>query len=463
VEQDYVVQRRWLLNRAVHGWGVVYGFGVTSVAPGGSRAAEAGGGLQIGAGLALDPLGRELLQTSEVTIGFGDVALFDRKGERITATTDGKVEPFPGEPPGKYEKACWVLHAHYAERAVGPVSVTDPCSCQREEWDRTCETVRFSLRRVDCEECCADFDCELQCECGTGPCCEDRPSEDGRRTRGGCQCLCEHLTSLAPDSDFRRLRAIDDPCEHIKADLCHGVPLACVQLRQDECNNWVFGNSIESCGPRRLVKRNDLLFDLIRGCDLTRIKEIGWGEWHRAEEPVPWHKFRTSFGRETPTGSGLNVTEKYWVEFSRPVRAETVRADCFSMTVIVAEDEGGWGIPHRVPIVGVEKSAPKDTRPGLITRATLVVDAGWVSDAIESRKNIFNEHEGLVEIEVRGDFIVDCNGQTVDANAIGLSASPTGNGTPGGTFLSSFRVHEREPHSRAAATDADDHQQGVKS
>ena len=46
-----------------------------------------------------------------------------------------------------------------------------------------------------------------------------------------------------------------------------------------------------------------------------------------------------------------------------------------------------------------------------------------------------------VEIEIRGDYIVDCNGQTVDANAVGLSPSPTGNGTPGGTFLSTFRVH----------------------
>jgi len=45
-----------------------------------------------------------------------------------------------------------------------------------------------------------------------------------------------------------------------------------------------------------------------------------------------------------------------------------------------------------------------------------------------------------VEIEVRGDFIIDCNGQAVDANAVGLSPGPTGNGTPGGTFVSRFKV-----------------------
>ena len=55
-----------------------------------------------------------------------------------------------------------------------------------------------------------------------------------------------------------------------------------------------------------------------------------------------------------------------------------------------------------------------------------------------------------VEIEVRGDFIVDCNGQPVDANAVGRRSAPTGNGTPGGTFLSTFRVEPRPPSACAA-------------
>ena len=96
-----------------------------------------------------------------------------------------------------------------------------------------------------------------------------------------------------------------------------------------------------------------------------------------------------------------------------------------------------------------------------MTRATLVVDAGWVDDAIESRKTIFNEYAAAVEIEVRGDFIVDCNGQTIDANAIGLSPAPTGNGTPGGTFFSSFRVEARSSQHRPAAYNNPYRAQGV--
>jgi len=136
------------------------------------------------------------------------------------------------------------------------------------------------------------------------------------------------------------------------------------------------------------------------------------------------------------------------VEFSRPVRQDTVRTDCFSMTVIVYEDEAGWGELRRVPILDVDTSAPSGTPAGYVTRATLVVDAGWVDDAIESRKTIFNQDAAAVEIEIRGDFIVDCNGQTIDANASGLSPAPTGNGTPGGTFLSTFHVQARDAQSR---------------
>jgi hypothetical protein len=262
--------------------------------------------------------------------------------------------------------------------------------------------------------------------------------------RGGCGCLCEHLTGLS-DVDCGGLCPIDDPCAHVRADLCHGVPLACVKLREGDCDTWVFDGEIEACGPRRLVKCNDALFDLIRGCDLTRISAIGWACWHRSKNLIDWKDFPGSFGTETTPGGGRNITRDYWVEFSRPVCADTVRVDCFSMMVIVDEDEAGWGLRRHVPIVDVDKSAAPGTPQGFVTRATLVVDAGWVDDALMSRKTIFNHDVATVEIEVRGDFIVDCNGQTIDANAIGLSPAPTGNGTPGGTFYSTFQVQARSP------------------
>lgn len=429
VEQEYLVERRHLLNRAIHGWGVVYGLGVKSKS----------GQLEIHPGLALDECGRELVLTRARTLGVDAAILLDADGKRLESL------------PEQNEKLCWLLSVHYAEQGVGPVKINDPCSCERREWDHVCETVRFSLRQVKRSECCKPPECELKCGCGTGHCCEHHvhaPAENPVH-RGGCQCVCDHVTGLS-DIECGGLCVVDGPCGQVRVDMRHGVPLACVSLREGECEDWVFDDWLEICGPRRLVKRNDTLFDLIRGCDLTRISAIGWAAWHRADGPIHWHDFANSFGDETAPESGRNRTT-YWVEFSRPVRKKTVRPDCFTMTVMVPEGGEGWGEPRRVPIVDVETVDMPAPFTEFVTRATLIVDAGWVDDAIESRKKYFNQNETLVEIEIRGDFIVDCNGQTVDANAVGLSPAPTGNGTPGGTFCSSFRVLPRESQPRVTA------------
>ena len=108
------------------------------------------------------------------------------------------------------------------------------------------------------------------------------------------------------------------------------------------------------------------------------------------------------------------------------------------------EREGGWWQVLRVPIVRVETTAEASDPSGYVSVAAIVVDGAWVEDGVRGRRSLFMGSETCVEIEVRGDFIVDCNGQTVDANAIGLSPSPTGNGTPGDRFLSTFCVAARE-------------------
>jgi hypothetical protein len=69
----------------------------------------------------------------------------------------------------------------------------------------------------------------------------------------------------------------------------------------------------------------------------------------------------------------------------------------------------------------------------------MVVDGYWFRDAT-GPLNQFQGGPTRVEIEIRGDFIIDCNGQAVDANAVGLAPAPTGNAAPGGTFLSTFLV-----------------------
>jgi hypothetical protein len=440
VEQRYLMERRHLVNRALHGWGVVYGYPMSS----GSL-----GRLTIGPGLALDECGRELLQVETLKVTLDDLVVLDEKGAR-TDLAHASAAAHPVKPP-----MCWLLSVHYAEQYSGPVTVNDSCRCEHQEWEHTCETVRYSLRRIACTDCCGEAECELTCGCVTGPCCNEpvatydpknQPYAQPHATlpfkRGGC-CLCEHITRLQPGAEnCCALTEIEEPCGHVRVDLRHGVPLACVTLAKDAAGRLTFAQKIDACGPRRLVKRNDLLFDLIRGCDLTRITEIGWAHWHRSEEAVPFDKFSNALG---PPGKEQDyyVTNDFWVTFSRPVREDTLRPDCFAMTFMSIEREGGWWQTFRVPIVGIDttKVPPAADDPANYVRsARLVVDGGWLEDAVRGRKKLFLGYETRIEIEIRGDFIIDCNGQPVDANAVGLSPQPTGNGTPGGTFLSNFRV-----------------------
>ena len=303
--------------------------------------------------------------------------------------------------------------------------------------------MRYSLQWILCSECCRDFKCELTCECGKGEGLikTEEAKRDKPYERGACRCVCEHLTKLPVGAESCWAR-IGKPYAPVWVDVRNGVDLACVQLVQDRQGHWKFGEYVEACGPRRLVKRNDLLFDLIRGCDLTRISEIGWKGWHRQKNLIDFDHFSEALGTGAPR-SGY-VTKAFWVQFSRPVRKDTLRPDCFAMTIMAAEPEGGWWQAFRVPIVGVEATpVPKEGGPqDLVLRATMIVDGAWVDDAVRGYRTWFQKGETRVEIEVRGDFIVDCNGQTIDANAVGLSPGPTGNGTPGGSFFSTFSVKQ---------------------
>lgn len=434
VEQDYQQQRRRLVNRAIHGWGVVYGFKLALVDDDGCSG-DGGMRLAIGEGFALDPCGRELLQVGKRPLEVAHLLAFDRAGKYLPPPEQrcGPRDPRSPWPPEAGE-LCFLLSAHYAERWIVPVAVRDPCQCEGQEWDQVCETVRYSLRPIDCDECCRQADCGLDCDCSRGPCC---PAGDHEPTpRGGCRCLCEHLLEFDPTPECCSTTTI---AKGQRVDLRHGVPLACLKLRRDDCGDWTFGELVDVCGPRRLVKRNDLLFDLIRGCDLTHIAFISWEDWHRGKSGIVGiDAFSSKFG--SPIEGGKNRTE-FWIEFSRPVDVATIKPDCFAMALIAREDTDGWGRTLRVPIVGVETD--ETGHAGYSTTARILVDSHWAKGALDNI-SVFGSGITRFEISVRGDYLLDCNGQMVDANARGLQGAPTGNGTPGDTFYSTFLVARKE-------------------
>ena len=439
VEQDYHQERRRLLNRAIHGWGVVYGFGLALVDD--DRCSGDGGKrLAISQGLALDPCGRELLQVGKGLLEVADLLAFDAAGKYLEPPErrpGGRDARLAG--PVEAGESCFLLRAHYAERLIAPVAVRDPCQCEGQEWDQVCETVRYSLMPIDCAACCGAAACELTCDCSRGPCCPADKHEPA--PRGGCRCLCEHLLELDPTPECCSTTSIG---KGQRTDLRHGVPLACLKLGRDDCGDPTFLEVVDVCGPRRLVKRNDLLFDLIRGCDLTHISSISWAEWHRNRNGlVGFEAFRTKFGTPiTPVLPGTadkNRTD-FRIEFSRPVDVATIKPDCFTMTLIARTDEDGWGRTLRVPIVDVE--VDEAGHAGYSTSARILVDARWAKGALDDI-SVFGSGITRFEIAVRGDYLLDCNGQMIDANARGLQGAPTGNGTPGDTFYSTFLVDKK--------------------
>src|SRR6185295_14849040 len=123
VEQRYLLDRRHLLNRAVLGWGVVYGF----------RIEGESGRLTIGPGLALDECGRELVQAGERQVSLDDLIAIDEKG------TKADRERMVWGTGSSEERTCWLLSAHYAEKLTGPQKGEDSCKCEHEESERTCE------------------------------------------------------------------------------------------------------------------------------------------------------------------------------------------------------------------------------------------------------------------------------------------------------------------------------------
>ncbi len=421
MEQRYGIERRRLLSRELAGWGVVRGL-VLKGAREDATPYPSPEEFRALPGLALDPQGREILLTAEV--------ILNTENTFVVGNNCGlkSVE--------KIERGSYVLAIHYAELLFGDAVLADDCCGTKSEKNYVCETVLFSLRKL-----CGD------CPCGEPPCpkccgCRRRDCSCGEMGRGSC--LCQWTASKGPDSPAPACRWGD-----YEVYVSDGVDLACVCISEpaDHCHPPK-GRISDDCGPRRIVKRNDLLFDLIRGCDLTRIKCLSWGEWHRARHRIPWEDFvRKLEGRECDHEgrrvhkTGLEIT------FTNPVRKETVRPDCFTLQFTTGE---GWRETRPVEIVAaiLEEWMPGDP-DDTARRAVLCVRPEWLEEltchASRARK------EGAeVQIEVRGDFILDCRREPVDANARGFAlhgehcekVRPSGNNTPGGTLVSVFQVEK---------------------
>ena len=461
-EQAYSIERRRLVNRTMLGWGVVAGFEIS----------QDRDGLTVGRGVALDRRGREVVACKSV--------LLAEAGDLVWLVRNEKCGWEAGEPPKPGEVGecpLYLLSAHYAECPVDGVRVGDDCGGARCEANYICETVVYSLRPVDgcppecppgLESCLDQLWHERQ-----RPCCEKNEEQQQQQQqqgpngaeqdlfvapvddRGTQRRLVDWSLDRHCDADFCTSRKLD-PVDDLWTDLDGGVPLACVKL-DFHCDEAFISEVCDDWTPRRLARPNDALFDLVRGCDLVRIVDVGWRDWLPSDErEIPFSRFAKMFVRpkrlanapKGRKGSGWAPADtQFHVRFSGPVQVASLTPDIFTIALVQKDDNEAVGEVRRAPVVKIEPDARTEGDPPGTTRGFRpLVSARFWNGEINPDSDSGFDSETIVELCVRTPFILDPHGQEV---AGGGRFLPT---TQGGPFLSTLTVIPDEAWSRRGAS-----------
>lgn len=443
-EQLYFQQKRWLVNRMIHGCGVVCGLAVDGVAVDGlSVTGEAPNSIasfkasfRLGRGMALDGLGREIVVCDDDARSVAYAGPGDDLGAKASA-----------------DKAHeYVLCLEYDACDIEPVEVPrGECDEEATAYNRVRDSHRLVWRRIDSSSpdtpgrCACPLDHLTPRECGKEPVqsVHDYLCEHTQKSCDGCpSCRCVVLGTLR--LSYGRGA---EPAGNDEAIVAARVGGGAAGWR------WEF----DRCRRRRLVYTNPLLYQLI-DCyhgDLPRIVSINWAEWE-AQPPadptspkrrVPWDAFYAHFVgdgwsgtiKEPKPGTGFRVC------FDREMDPESLNDMTFLVRVTMREDQGrGYLVQRQVPgHVEVDDNG---------RRATFQPDWRWVIDEIVNENS---ELGGLfvVEVVLRSALILDRRGKALDGDPIrfergGVGFRPTGNGSQGGDFVSHFHV-DRQPSARS--------------
>ena len=454
LEQKYLIGRRRLLNRMVTGWGIVKGFDVTVDGEGAS--------LTVHPGVAIDPAGRELVGCDEVVFESADDLVWLERG---------KCGAKPGEPgpSGRY-----LLCAFYAERLVQHTRVSDGCGDAVCEADQICETVVFGLRPADgdhpYDQPCADLrapepdpvkptsptkgsdggesnesgEAAQTATDGSGKGVAAKPDSPGddRPEPHVADLSRRGITGLCICGDF-------DPCTCGKAmtricdllvDLDACVPLAYVTVERDDCR-------LALSAPERVIG----------ACELTRICDVGWANWHRGREVeigrTPFFDMFVGPQADDPRQASEEVAEtgvqtvdsQFWICFTGPVQTASLSPDVVTMSLATAESDEVYWHDAELKVEAIWTAPTSDGDPPGTTRGfrLLFPAAFWNGEIRQGMPSRLNSPT-RVRLTIDGNAIIDWQGLPIDADSIAYRL-PSGNGVPGGTFVSTWRVRARGP------------------
>ena len=284
-EQCYFNEKRWLINRMVHGWGVVCGLKVY----------EQDGKVFVTPGLAIDCCGREILVCGKDQ----EVPLVPEESECH------KEQAIQGEEGEKKLLICLEFYECKTEALHLP-----PIACDQKE---KCEFNRirdsFKIRVIP--------DSEVDIEAPYGKYCP--LLEDKRKPLHGY--LCEKLKEGCPECPER-------PCLVL-------AEISIIPSSSDPGGPPVI--EIDQCSKRKLVYGNPVLYDLI-DCfhgDLPHIEKISW---KGNGIGIPWEDFDEFIYKK-----GLKVG------FDRKIDKSTINRNTFLFLVNIEDADTGNYKYEQVP------------------------------------------------------------------------------------------------------------------
>lgn len=400
---DDELERQRLLNLSLHGWGVVFGFGV-ALAGASTERDRPRSCVKIACGLALDPFGR-MLHTDDRWLSIEDL-------EGTGPTGDGR----------------YTLYVHHAERLDPPGHACQGSGPQWREYGLAF-TVRRGCKPV--EDRCPDL---------TDPCLSR--TDYVRRRIGSAEGppgrsldldrVCDRPGSLRP------MR-----CGSWCYDPAAGVPIACLEIRdlhkdgeQGESPCYVVDRiCTEECSPVRHVYRSPLLRELLDCCDvaLPRVDQVSWKAWEELDGPTPWDDFanRIEVVDEAVADDGLAV----W--FDRPIRARTLTPASVVMAAVTQESLADYWTGGRVPMT----LRPLEVTEGLARGVQLVADDEWLAAEVSGRRSSLISGFRL-EITIRGQLLRDECGHMLDAVPTDVGCRPC-QSRPGDDLVWAFEIAER--------------------
>ncbi|RKY30028.1 MAG: hypothetical protein DRP68_06565 [Candidatus Omnitrophota bacterium] len=413
-EQRYFIEKQRLINRLIHGEGVVCGLKVEKVE-------DKDGFIRITPGVALDCCGREIVVPEPVKIDLSKKIALEDFGDEETITR-------------------WVT-IRYSACGKEPV----PAYSAESSCEETCCYSRIM----------EGYEIDIL---------EEKPEEC---TSYGNGKICDVWSDLSKVNEYVNIW-------HQKCPAFEEKPLILAKIEVKKESDSIEINNIDNAivkeeeFNKKLVYSNPRLYELINCVekelkaalekDLPKIKEISWE-----------HDKEYDWSDEQDRDNFLSLLDKLTITFDRAMNKETINHITLNVFVIpyftgklenfgnveeliveakkiyfpvyfIQEDEGNQ-ISFKVGYPTSNENRKKTLKTHITNK---------LITAVYSSRVFKNWDVGIIVvpsftiiwrmfIQLKGDFVFDVNGNPLDANYL-KAELPTGNGTPGGLFESWLNI-----------------------